>query len=228
MTAPHSLLTLARRLLAAVLCAAATGGAVNAATAPAGLASFGGTTVVSFDEAIVGWSLTTQYVGVGILDFDATVLGTQGSAAALDHAMFGLDGAISGTKIGFMGASIRFAADVDRVGVWLYQGNGMQYLSALDADQNVLLTLSAADALEQHASFGFVGMQSDARDIRYVVISNKDLAVDPNWSPTGYTSFYDDLMFTPISAVPAVPEPQTWLMLAMCLALMGLIVRRKR
>lgn len=218
-----SLYSSARRLVLAVLCFVSVG-AVHAAIAPAGLASFGGTTVVTFDEPIDGWSLSTQYVGVGILDFDATVLGAQGSAAALDHSMFGLDAAISGTKIGFMGASIRFAAGVDRVGVWLYQGNGTQYLSALDADQNVLLTLPADAATSQLSSFGFVGMQSDTRDIRYVVISNKDLAADPQWSPTGYTSFYDDLMFTPIAAVP---EPQTWLMLAMCLALMGLIVRRK-
>ena len=220
----HSLFSWARRLVAVTLL---IGGAssVHAAVTAAGLAQFGGSTVVTFEEPIQGWALNTQYVGMGILDFDAPVLGAQGSAAALDYAMFGLGGAVSGDKVGFMAASIRFAADVDRVGVWLYQGNGTQYLTALDADQNVLLTLSGDAPLERTSFYGFVGMKSDVRDIRYVVISNKDLSADPQWTATGYTAFYDDLMFSPIAAVP---EPQTWVLMVVCLALMGLAVRRRR
>jgi hypothetical protein len=220
----HSLFSLACRFVALVLFVAGAG-PVHATVTPAGLAQFGGSTVVTFEEPIEGWGLNTQYIGVGILDFDAPVLGAQGSAAALDHAMFGLAGTVSGDKIGFMAASIQFAAGVDRVGVWLYQGNGTQYLTALDADQNVLLSLSGDDALDRTSFYGFVGMHSDARDIRYLVISNKDLSVDPQWTATGYTAFYDDLMFSPIAAVP---EPQTWVLMMVCLALMGLAVRRRR
>lgn len=201
------------------------GGQVRAATVSASVGEFGGTTVITFDEPIAGWSLNTQYAPVGVLDFNAPVRGAQGSAMAAPHGWFGLPQAVSGERVGFMGASLAFAGGVDRVGVWLYKGNGTQYLNVLDAQQQVLGSLAVDVASTDSAGFDFVGLRSDRRDIRYVVISNEDLSAQPAWSGTGYAAFYDDLMFTPITAVP---EPATWAMLALCLGLMGVVVRRRR
>lgn len=208
----------------ALLLAAWTGGAAQAAVVEAELSDFGGATLISFDEVAFGSSLSTQYAAQGISNFDAQVLGAQGFAKTQHHAMFLLPGALSGKSVGFMGASIEFAGGVDRVGVWLYKHNGAQFLSALDASQNVLQTVSADAASTDSSFFDFVGLRSDSRDIRYVVIANKDLSLDADWNVTGPTTFFDDLVYSP---VVAVPEPQTWMLLMLCLALMGAVVRRK-
>jgi hypothetical protein len=202
----------------------ACAGMAQAVVVEAGLADFGGATLITFDEVAAGSTLSTQYAAQGIVDFDATVLGERGYAKTLHHAMFLLPGAVSGQRVGFMGASIEFAAGVDRVGVWLYKHNGAQFLTALDAGQNVLQTVAADAASTDSPFYDFVGLRSDARDIRYVVIANKDLALDAAWDIDGQASFYDDLVYSPITAVP---EPQTWMLLLLCLALMGAIVRRR-
>jgi hypothetical protein len=221
---PNSLARIVRRL-AAGLAVLAFAGASQAVVVAADSSSFGGTTVITFDEPGLGWVLKDQFVGLGIVDFDAAVLGSHGNAMTLPYEMFGLSGAVSGQQVGLMGATIEFAAGIDRVGVWLYKGNGAQYLTALDAQQNVLLSLGADAGSGDSPYYDFVGMQSDARDIRFVVISNKDLAADSRWSTSGHAAFYDNLMFSPIAAVP---EPQTWVLMLLCLALMGVIVRRRR
>jgi hypothetical protein len=89
----------------------------------------------------------------------------------------------------------------------------------------VLLTVGADAGSADSEFYDFVGIRSASRDIRFVVISNKNLSLDANWDPTGLTPFYDDLMFTPI---PAVPEPQTWVLMLASLVLVGAMVRRKR
>jgi hypothetical protein len=205
-------------------------GNANAAVVAAELDAFAGTTLVTFEEVSAGTSLADQYASVGVADFNATVAGAPGFAQVHSAASFMLPGAMSGGQIGLMGASIQFAAGVDRVGVWLYKNNGQQYLTALDAAQNVLFSVGSNTGSADSDHFDFVGIASDTRNIRYAVISNKDLALTSSWSVGGATSIYDNLMFTP---VVAVPEPGTWLSLSLGLAAMGLFravaaTRRRR
>lgn len=207
---------------AATLAALAFAATVQAAVVSAAASEFTGATVIDFDDVASFSTLTTQYRAQGINDFNASVLGSQGFAMALDHAMLGLPSSVSGQNVAYMGATIEFAGGVDRVGAWLYNRNGAQYLTALDAAQNVLLTVSAGAG---SAPFEFVGVRSDARDIRYVVIGNKNLSQSLDWNVDGHAAFYDNLSFSPI---PAVPEPQTWLLMLFCLALIGAVVRRRQ
>lgn len=208
-------------LVAGLAAAAAAQGAVIAVE----LSAFAGTTLVSFDEVAAGTSLTTQYQSVGVTNFNAEVLGASGTPKAQNFNMFLLPGSVSGNQLGSMGATIEFAAGVDRVGVWLYKHNGQQYLTALDASQNVLLSVADNAGSADSPYFDFVGIRSDSKNIRYVVISNKDLSVNPQWNVDGYATFFDDLQFTPITAVP---EPTTWLLMLVSLVLMGLILRSRR
>lgn len=221
--------TLLRRLFTAFACLAAST-TLQAAVIAVEQPAFSGTTLLSFDDVAAGTSLTSQYSASGVVSFTAPVLGASGSPMAMDFNMFMLPGAVSGSQLVSMGASIEFAGDVDRVGAWLYKDNGQHYLSALDASQNVLLTVAASAASGDSAHFDFVGIQSDSRNIRYVVISNKDLSVSPQWDLNGYNTFFDDLMFSsPITAsITPVPEPQTWLLMLVSLALIGFVVRSRR
>lgn len=221
--------TLLHRLFAALGCLAASA-TVQAAAIAVELPAFSGTTLLSFDDVAAGTSLTTQYSPSGIASFAAPVLGTSGSPMVMDFNMFLLPGTVSGGQLVSMGASIEFAGDVDRVGAWLYKGNGQHYLSALDASQNVLLTVAASAASGDSEHFDFVGIQSDSRNIRYVVISNKDLSANPQWDLNGHNTFFDDLMFSPpiTASITAVPEPKTWVLMLLSLALIGFVVRGRR
>lgn len=213
-----------RRVCASLMCMAGAltaDAAVIAVEQPA----FSGATLLSFDEVAAGTSLTTQYESVGITSFTAPVLGTSGTPMAMNFNMFLLPGSVSGSQLVSMGATIEFAGDVDRVGAWLYKANGQHYLTALDASQNVLLTVAASAASTDSAYFDFVGIQSDSRNIRYVVIANKDLSANPQWDLNGHNTFFDDLTFSP--PVTPVPEPQTWLLMLVSLALIGFVVRSR-
>jgi len=155
----------------------------------------------------------------------ASWLGAHGFAQVHDHATFLLPAAHSGTQVGTLGASLQFAGDVDRVGVWLYTHNGTQYLNVLDAQQHVLGSLAADPRRADASFFDFVGLRSDSHDIRYVVIANKDLSADPHWDVGGLTTFYDDLMFF---APSTVPEPQAAALLLAGLLLVGARAARRR
>ena len=223
MLVPRLFAASCRAVAALALLAAAA--AAGAATVAAEQSAFAGTTLIGFDELAAGTTLNTQYAALGIVDFNASVSGAQANAMTQNADTFLLPGAVSGTHIAYGGASISFAAGVDRVGVWLYKGNGQHYLTALDAAQNVLLTVAADLGSPDSEFYDFVGIASDAKNIRYVVISNKNLSADPVWDVNGMTTFYDDLRFTPIAAVP---EPQTWVLMLSSLALIGVAVQRRR
>lgn len=79
----------------------------------------------------------------------------------------------------------------DRVGAWRYKNNGQQYLTALDANQNVLLTVAQNASSTDSTFYDFVGIKSDAFDIKYIAITNDGLSVDPNWGVSGPTTFFD-------------------------------------
>ncbi len=72
----------------------------------------------------------------------------------------------------------------DRVGAWKYKNNGQQYLTALDANQNVLLTVAQNASSTDSTFYDFVG-------IKYIAITNDGLSVDPNWGVSGPTTFFD-------------------------------------
>lgn len=225
MTCSHFPARLVQRF-AAGLAALACAGAVQAVVVSAEASDFGGATVLGFDDVASGTSLTTQYAAQGVADFNASVLGAQGSAKALDHETLWLPATVSGQNLGYMNATIEFAGGVDRVGAWLYKYNGTQFLTALDAAQNVLMSVSVDVSSSDSSFFDFVGVRSSAKDIRYVVIGNNDLSQQSlAWNVSGHAAFYDNLSFSPI---PAVPEPQTWVLMLLCLALIGATVRRRR
>lgn len=209
-------------IAALALFAGATG--ARAAAAAVEQPAFAGDTVVSFDDVVAGTLLDTHYAGLGIADFNATVHGASGHSRVQPAAMYLLDGSISGTQVAADGASIEFTSTVGRVGAWLYKGNGQQYLSVLDASQNVLFTV-AADATSQDSPFyDFVGIASDSNDIKFAVISNKNLWADPQWDIAGPTTFFDDFTFAPVTAVP---EPGTYSMILASLVMMAFVVRRR-
>jgi hypothetical protein len=103
----------------------------------------------------------------------------------------------------------------------IYRFNGEQFLTALDAAQNVLLTVALDSSSSDSATHDFVGIQSDTANIRYVVIANDNLSVDPNWGVGGLTTFFDDFTFEAIAA----PEPSALALLG--LGLLGLAAVRR-
>jgi hypothetical protein len=221
---PAARVIAALRNTLAALAFLGAGGAAQAAIVAAEHGAFAGTTHISFDDIAVGSMLGTQYAALGVADFNASVLGSQANARTQNAGLFLLPGTVSGADMAYGGASIAFTGGVDHVGVWLYKGNGQHYLTALDGAQNVLLTVAEDLASSDSAFYDFVGVASDTKNIRYVVISNKNLSDDPTWDVNGMTTFYDDLVFSPIAAVP---EPQTWVLMLLSLALVGITVRRR-
>jgi hypothetical protein len=121
------------------------------------------------------------------------------------------------------GASIQFAAGVDRVGAWIFKSNGRQYLTALDANMNVLLTVAHNSLSTDSANYDFVGIASSGANIAYVVIANDDLSVNSNWNIGGFTTFFDDLTF---GAQQEIPEPASATLLG--LGLLGLAAARRK
>jgi hypothetical protein len=209
---------------AGLLAAAPAGAAIVAAEQGA----FGGTTLIDFESVAAGTPLADQYAGQGIASFDAVVRGAQGNATVQSPLMFLVPGAVSGEHVGYVAASIEFTGGVDRVGVWLYKGNGPQYLSLLDADQNVLFSAAQNPLSTDSAFYDFVGAVSDGKDIRYVVLSNKDLSASADWDTGGLSTFYDDLVFSPIVPAAPVPEPETNALMLAGLAVLGVMLRRRR
>ncbi len=76
----------------------------------------------------------------------------------------------------------------DRAGAWRYKNNGQQYLPVLDANQNVLLTVAQNASSTDSTFYDFVG-------IKYIVITNDDLSVNPNWGVSEATTFFDNFTF---------------------------------
>ena len=187
-------------------------------------AAFNNATVIDFDELSDDTHLTTQYAAQGVADFNAKVLNQYGYARTSSS----LVPAFSGSQLVYFGGSIQLGQAVDRVGAWLFKSNGMQYLSALDAAQNVLMTVAVDASSADSAFYDFVGIKSDAADIAYVVITNSDLSQDANWDVAGQTTFFDNFTFGGGDEANAVPEPASMTLFGMgLLALAGMRSRRR-
>lgn len=191
---------------------------VNAAVIAVEQSAFAGATVINFDNLSNSTPVTTQYAGLGVANFNATVLGAQGQARIYSSVP-----AHSGANTVFLGGSIQFTSAVDRVGAWIYKSNGTQYLTALDANMNVLMSVAQNTSSMDSANYDFVGIASNSFNIAYVVISNKNLSLNPNWDIGGATTFFDDFTF---GGQQAVPEPATPALLG--LGILGLLALRRK
>lgn len=211
------------KLFACALLGALTGVPAQAGIVAAEQDAFTNSTVINFDDLADNTTLTTQYAAQGVANFNAQVL-NQYSYARTSSSLVP---AYSGSQLVYFGGSIQLGQAVDRVGAWLFKTNGMQYLSALDAAQNVLMTVAVDAGSADSMLYDFVGIKSDAANIAYVIITNSDVSQDPNWDIAGQTTFFDDFTFGS-GETAAVPEPASMSLLGMgLLALAGLRSRKR-
>ena len=189
---------------------------------PIGLGSFVAPTTITFDNLANNVAVTTQYASLGV-EFLTGPTGVPGAGQASGtvtfNPTFGSTPAFSGTSALGGTQVIEFAAPAIRAGAFVYEGTGTQYLSAYDPSGTLLGSVSVVFS---GPGYRFAGWEASA--IKWLVISDDNLAAGVPWTAGGATTFYDNVMFERA----AVPEPSSLLLLGSGIGVAWKRRRRRR